>query len=319
MFKWKKLGRIFDPTKVENRTWIKQYSQAPSTLVFDDFVRVYFATRPDPDEQGNFVSYAGFVDLNRNNLFEIINIAEEPALKLGERGCFDEFGTYPISTIREGNEVWAYYGGWTRQVSIPYNTAIGFAKSCNNGVSFEKLGNGPVLSYSLDEPFNLGSMQIRKFNDVFHLFYVAGKKWIVVEGVPQMSLKIRMATSKDGLNWQKHNKNLIADSIDGNESQASPDVIFINGKYHMFFDYWDPMTFRKSRKRKIGYACSEDLINWKRDDQKAGIEVSESGWDSEMLAYPHVFELDGNIYMFYLGNEVGRYGFGLAQLEGELK
>ncbi|MEI6898836.1 MAG: glycosylase, partial [Bacteroidota bacterium] len=40
---------------------------------------------------------------------------------------------------------------------------------------------------------------------------------------------------------------------------------------------------------------------------------------SEMISYPHVFSLDGNIYMLYLGNHVGRYGFGLARLEGDLQ
>ena len=55
-----------------------------------------------------------------------------------------------------------------------------------------------------------------------------------------------------------------------------------------------------------------------RDDAKAGIDVSETGWDSESIAYPHVFEVDGKVFMLYLGNEVGRSGFGLAQLEGEL-
>ncbi len=33
-----------------------------------------------------------------------------------------------------------------------------------------------------------------------------------------------------------------------------------------------------------------------------------------MISYPHVFELDGSTYMAYLGNQVGRYGFGLAVL-----
>ena len=45
------------------------------------------------------------------------------------------------------------------------------------------------------------------------------------------------------------------------------------------------------------------------------MDVSEEGWDSEMLAYPHVFEIDNSIYMLYLGNQVGRHGFGLAKLE----
>ena len=37
-----------------------------------------------------------------------------------------------------------------------------------------------------------------------------------------------------------------------------------------------------------------------------------------MISYPHVFELDGRTYLAYLGNGVGRYGFGLAILDGSL-
>ena len=49
--------------------------------------------------------------------------------------------------------------------------------------------------------------------------------------------------------------------------------------------------------------------------RSAGIDISENGWDDESTAYPHVFELDSAVYMMYLGNQVGRFGFGLAQLE----
>jgi hypothetical protein len=38
-----------------------------------------------------------------------------------------------------------------------------------------------------------------------------------------------------------------------------------------------------------------------------------------MISYSHVFELDGKIFMMYLGNQVGKQGFGLAELVGELK
>lgn len=318
MFKWKKLGRIFNPTEVEGKYWLKEFAQAPATLIFDDFVRVYFSCRPKRDENGQFVSYSAFVDLDRKDLFNIINIADEPVFKLGEKGCFDEFGTYPMSVIQRDCETWAYYAGWTRCDSVPFNTAIGVAKSDDNGQTFSKLGKGPVLSYTPDEPLIISGPKIRKFNDKYYLFYICGKKWIIVNEKPEMSLKIRMATSDDGINWIKHNKNLISEINGEDESQASPDVFFANGKYHMFFCNWIPATFRGTKSRKIGYASSIDLINWKRDDSKAGIDVSECGWDSEMLAYPHVFELDGKIYMLYLGNEVGRYGFGLAELEGEL-
>jgi hypothetical protein len=37
-----------------------------------------------------------------------------------------------------------------------------------------------------------------------------------------------------------------------------------------------------------------------------------------MIAYPTVFDLDGNIYMIYVGNGNGQTGFGLAKLNGKL-
>ncbi|MEY4093696.1 MAG: hypothetical protein RLZZ53_895, partial [Acidobacteriota bacterium] len=112
---------------------------------------------------------------------------------------------------------------------------------------------------------------------------------------------------------------LIAPRLEADECQASPDVIFANGKYHMFFCYRYSLGYRgRDKGYRIGYASSTDLLTWSRDDAKASIDVSDTGWDSEMISYPHVFELDGRTFMFYLGNQVGRQGFGLAELEGVL-
>ena len=82
----------------------------------------------------------------------------------------------------------------------------------------------------------------------------------------------------------------------------------------------DATGFRddKSRSYRLGYAHSSDLMNWSRNDDLLTLDVSESGWDSEMVAYPTVFELDGNIHMIYGGNGNGKTGFGLATLEGQV-
>lgn len=321
MFSWKKLGKIFNPQEIKDKSWLNEFAQAPCVLAFDDFIRVYFNCRPKPDEKGQYVSYCAYVDLDRKNLFNVLDVAKEPVLKLGKLGCFDEFGTYPMSVLKENDKILAYYGGWTRCESVPFNVAIGCASSGDNGKSFEKLGYGPILSYSPEEPFILSGPKIRKFNNIFYLFYIAGRKWILVNNKPEPVYKIRMATSIDGINFKKHNKDLIKDVLGEDEAQASPDVIFKNGKYHMFFCYRKSEDFRRNKTNsyRIGYAASSDLVNWERDDKKVGIDISEDGFDNEMLAYPHVFELDSKIYMLYLGNEVGRYGFGLAELKGELK
>lgn len=316
MFFWKKKGLIFRPQQVEGRPWLKEFAQAPAALVFDSFVRVYFACRPSPDAKGQYVSHTAFVDLDRKDLQCILNVSKEPIFRLGELGTFDEFGTYPTSVIRRENDILAYYAGWTRCESVPFNVAIGGAISYDEGVTFEKMGKGPVLSYTPEEPFIIGGPKVRKFEGRWYLWYIAGKKWLLDAGRAEIVNKIRVATSADGLNWTRDYRDIIADRIEENECQASPDVFFYKGKYHMFFCYRYSLGFRSREKGyRIGYAWSNDLVKWTRDDDRAGITVSDEGFDSEMVSYPHVFELDGKLQLLYLGDQVGRNGFALATLE----
>jgi len=319
MYKWEKLGKVFDPKSVSGRPWLQEFAQAPASLLFDDFIRIYFSCRPAADENGQYVSYSAFVDLDRSDPLKVMRVSDEPILKLGALGEFDEFGTYPVSVIRHDNGVRAYYAGWTRCESVPFNVAIGVADSNDGGASFVKIGTGPVLSYSQDEPFVLSGPKIRRFNDIWCLFYIAGRKWKLVNGRPEPVYKIRMATSTDGLAWTKLNRDLVSSRLEEDEAQASPDVFYSNGSYHMFFCYRYSSNFRgKEFGYRIGYATSTNLFDWHRDDSKAGIDVSGSGWDEEMISYPHVFDVDGVTYLAYLGNQVGRHGFGLAKLLGNL-
>lgn len=316
MFKWNKLGRIFIPQNVSGREWLKEFAQAPSTLIFEKFVRVYFSCRPLPDQNGQYVSYTAYVDFDRGDLTKIVGLATVPILQLGGVGTFDEFGIYPVSVIRRGSYIQAYYGGWTRCESIPFTVAIGTAISRDNGETFTKLGDGPLLTSNLNDPFVLSGPKIRNFGGLDYLWYVAGTKWQKYKGRSEAVYKIRMATSTDGLHWVRSGQNLLEDKLEVDECQASPDVFFYKNRYHMFFCYKYSLNFRNNeRGYRIGYAVSDDLVHWVRDDTRAGMEVSEKGWDDQSLAYPHVFEVDDQIYMLYLGNEVGRYGFGLAKLE----
>ena len=92
-----------------------------------------------------------------------------------------------------------------------------------------------------------------------------------------------------------------------NECQASPDVFFHQGRYHMLFCFKHSLDFRNNdRGYRIGHAVSDDLLHWQRDDTQAGLDISASGWDDQSVAYPHVLALDGSTYLFYLGNQVGR-------------
>ena len=321
-FEWEKLGRVFVPEMVADRpAWMLGFAQAPNVVLMGDVVRVFFCCRPAPDKNMQFVSYCAYVDLDRTNLRRVRALSREPVLSLGDVGAFDEFGTYPVSVWPDGDELVAVYGGWTRCESVPFNISLGMARSRDGGRHFTKVGPGPVLSFAPDEPFVVTSPKLRKYAGKWILAYTAGRRWIHdADGRPEIIYKLRLASSEDGLNWVRLNKDLVESRLGDDEAQACPDIHYANGRYHMHFCYREGLDFRRNvaRSYRIGYAWSTDLENWQRDDAQVGLDVSAQGWDSEMVAYPCVFEVDGVTYMLYAGNGNGQTGFGLARLHGEL-
>lgn len=316
IIRWRKIGKIFDPTDHLLPNNCFAYAQSPQALVFDQFVRIYFSTR-EKDKGGKFLSHVAFVDFDKE-FKKIIRISDRVVIPLGGLGCFDEHGIFPMNVLRDGDRILAYTTGWNRKLSVSADASVGLAISNDNGKTFQKHGMGPVLTASLKEPFLVCDAFVTKF-DHFDMWYIFGTKWIKTpsETEPQRVYKIAHATSLDGVSWKRESVQIIPDFLDENECQALPTVIKIEGLYHMFFCFRSASGFRtdKSKSYRIGYAWSEDRIHWKRNDNNVGINLSEYGWDSEMLCYPHVFQCNGKILMLYNGNEFGKFGFGLAELE----
>ena len=259
--KWKKLGKIFDPTTYKLPNDCFEFAQSPQALVFDDFVRIYFSTR-QKDETGKYLSHIAFVDMNKN--FEkIINISADTIVKLGKLGRYDEHGIFPLNILRDGRKILGYVGGWNRRVSVSVDGSIGLAISNDNGLSFKKVGNGPILTSSLNEPFLIGDPFVAKFNNAYHMWYIYGTKWIdnIFNGSKERIYKIGHAISDDGVSWIKEGRQLIEDKLNHDECQALPTVININDNYHMLFCYRNAIGFRneKNSAYRIGYAFSNDL------------------------------------------------------------
>lgn len=316
--KWEKLGKIFNPLDHKLANNCIEFAQSPQTLVFDDFVRIYFSTRETDSKNGKFLSHIAFVDISKD-FKTVLHISKENVIKLGELGTFDEHGIFPINILKDKDRVLAYTCGWSRRVSVSVETSTGLAISNDNGLTFNKIGNGPILTSSLNEPFLVGDSFVAIFEGIYHMWYMFGTRWIDTkdEGAARV-YKIAHATSNDGINWKKEEaKQIITDFLNTDECQALPTVIFHNNTYHMYFCYREATGFRKDKTRgyRLGYAYSLDLITWIRDESKIGIKFSEEGWDSEMMCYPHIFKCDDKVYLLYNGNEFGRYGFGIAVLE----
>lgn len=314
--KWKKIGKIFDPVTYPLPCGGAGFAQSPQTLILDDRVRVYFSTR-ERDGAGKYLSHIAFVDFDKT-MQHVIQVSSQPVISLGAVGCFDEHGIFPINILKDNGRILAYTTGWNRRVSVSADAAIGLAVSYDNGVTFERYGNGPVMAATLHEPFLVGDAFVAKYGSIYHMWYIFGVRWTLSseEVQPDRVYKIAHATSEDGITWKRDGRLLITDRRDADECQALPTVIQLGKRYHMYFCHRAAHGFREDSDKayRIGYAYSDDLVTWHRDDKLAGIDISEEGWDSQMQCYPHVFSCEEKTYMLYNGNEFGRHGFGLAEL-----
>ena len=141
------------------------------------------------------------------------------------------------------------------------------------------------------------------------MWYASGSSWIKINGKNMPTYTINYLESNDGVHWGHVGKICIQPENDREYAFGRPYVIRHDGIYKMFYS-----IRYKDKGYRLGYAESADGITWNRMDDKMNFDVSESGWDSEVVAYSAVAEIKGKWYMFYNGNGMGKTGFGYAEL-----
>ncbi|MEP6068418.1 MAG: hypothetical protein ABJ246_21465, partial [Paracoccaceae bacterium] len=231
-----KLGQIFEAKPPFLPEGCISHAQSPQVLKRDDGCRIYFSTR-SRDAAGKFLSHVGFVDMD-DDLRTIRKTARQSVIPLGNAGCFDEHGIFPMNVLRVGDEIRGYTCGWNRRVSVSVDTAIGCAISRDGGDTFERQGDGPVLGPTLHEPFLVGDGFVIQHDGRFIMWYIFGTRWAreSADTAPDRVYKIGRATSDDGINWQTGNgATLIPDRLGADECQALPSVLVRDGVFHMVF------------------------------------------------------------------------------------
>lgn len=300
-------GRIFIPLD-----YGLEYCKSPQAIVFDAYVRIYFSyCIPDGDK---LKSRVGFVDYEKT--FKKILKVSKDVISDGKLGTFDEHGIFPFSPFRDGDDIKALTSGWTRRQSVSADSGIGLAVSSDGGNTFERYGDGPVMSACLNEPYLVDDGFVVTTDDgTYVMYYIFGTNWADYgTGQPERTYRIGIARSKNLLDWERNGKQVIECKSE-DEAQALPSVIYKNGIWHMVFCYRNTVGFREnaSNAYHIGYAFSKDMWNWERNDARIRIPLEE--WCREMQCYPNLFEMDGDVYLLYNGNHFGEKGFGLMKLE----
>jgi hypothetical protein len=241
--------------------------------------------------------------------FELGEVGVDPALAPGPLGAFDDSGvTTSWVTSHDGRE-YLYYTGWTRGVSVPFYFYVGLAVSDDEGQTYRRMSSAPILERSDVDPFLTASPCVLVDGGLWRMWYVSCTRWAIVAGEPRHWYHVKYAESDDGVHWSRSGMVCIDFKDESEFAIARPCVIKDGDIYRMWFS-------ARGDTYRLGYAESGDGTSWERRDTEVDLEPSTSGPDSEMLAYPLVFDFKERRHMLYNGNGYGATGIGHAVLEG---
>jgi hypothetical protein len=308
---WKKKGLIFEPDG--SKEWMMSHAQLPLVdQVNDDLLRVYFGTR---DRLNRTVTT--YIEVMADHPETVLHVSGKPVLGLGNLGCFDDSGAMPSWIVNDEGIKYLYYIGWNVGTAVPYRTAIGIALSEDGGRSFRRKYEGPILDRNDSEPYSCATPCVLVEHGVWRMWYQSCVKWDLYGEKPEPFYHIKYAESRDGFRWSRKGRVCIDFKSSNEAGITRPSILKEDGIYKMWYCYRGLAEYRTNKEMsyRIGYAESEDGFHWRRKDELAAIGPSENGWDSEMIAYPQVYQWKGLKHMLYNGNGFGRSGFGYALWE----
>jgi len=311
--KWQKKGLIFKPDN--HYPWMVSHAQvAIADEVRQGKLRIYFGTR---DKENRTITT--FIEVNPENPAEVLYVHNKPVLDLGPLGAFDDCGAMPACIVNKDGKKYLYYSGWNLAGTVPYRIAIGVAVSEDDGLTFQRIFEGPIMDRTHSEPYWCAAPFVMVEDNTWKIWYLSCFKWQVQEGKPEPYYHVKYAESQDGINWDRRGTVCIETKTQDEAAIARPVVIKEPGLYKMFYAFRGARGYRSdvSQSYRIGYAESPDGIQWTRKDDRVGIDISGEGWDSMMVAYPNLYRYNGKTYMLYNGNGFGKSGLGYAVLIDE--
>jgi hypothetical protein len=301
---WQKLGRVY--VAEGHAPWARRRAFLPTSLpIGEDRLRVFVAFLDD-----DLVGRVGYVDVDAADPTQVLAVSEHPVLDIGEPGMFDDSGVNPLSVFRTGGRLWLYYMGWQRSSRVPYLLFCGLAHSEDEGLTFHRHAPVPVFDRSPSEPLmRAGAFVLPRRDGGFRAWYSSGDTWLEANGRTRPTYALRYAESPDGVTWPAEGTTCLEPAGPDEYGLARPFVSDHGDGFSMLFS-----VRSHSRGYRMGYAESADGVRWERRDGDVGIDVSERGWDSEMVHSGWIQRTDHGTYLFYNGNGYGESGFGVAAM-----
>ncbi len=255
------------------------------------------------------ISRIKYIDVEKDNPNNVIEVCNIPSLDIGNPGCFDDNGVILGDIILVEDKMYLYYVGFQHVQKVKFYAFSGLAISSDNGKTFLRNSEVPVLDRTTTGRFGRCIHTVLHENGVFKCWYTIINDWKVINDISYPIYNIWYTESKDGMHFSVDDSILCIDTKGLEYRIGRPKVYKTTSGYEMFYTR-DLVT----KEYLVGYAVSEDGIHWIRRDDQFILPRSEYGWDSEMTCYPVKLDSGDKSYLFYNGNGMGKSGVGYGIL-----
>lgn len=288
-------------------SWFKKNTMVPVPhLVAPDRLRI-FLTMCDKDNVGRI----GYVDVDPENPGHVLGHSTAPVLDIGDDGCFDDSGVLPSALFEKDGKHYMFYSAYQKHAKVPYSILSGLAVFEGDDFSrLTRVSNVPILERTQAEQFIRSAIFCLEEGARYRIYYSSGNRWINNSIKEAPSYDIKCIESDSLFDWNGATPHPCINLSHDEYGLTTPGVFKEDGVYKMFY------AIRSVAKGyRLGYAESSDGLEWCRMDEKMDIDVSATGWDSEMICFGNLFKHKDKTYLFYCGNHYGMGGMGYAELE----
>lgn len=260
-----------------------------------------------------------------HNPFEWKLISPKPILGPDLTGDIRDVGVSFEYVLPRNDGPWFMYfasqGSWAEKGKLSTRTSLAISE--DEGLTW-KVMKEPLLALgppgSIDAGLTGGMSVLRNGPSDYFMWYTAGERYEWVGPIYRSIVHTGIARSSDGIDWTKLPEPAVSPRLDAVKPfeavTAKPCVLKINNIFHMWYS-----AFRmEGAGYRIEYARSEDGIHWVRFADRPVMKLTPGGFDSKNQSYPSIIKMGKQLWMFYVGNDFGTTGVGLATMDmDELK
>jgi predicted GH43/DUF377 family glycosyl hydrolase len=277
----------------EDDSGLVLYTGETEVQVFAGFTsQVYLTLQPTGLGTGSIYIYVNW-GISGNYSWQDYSL--NPIIK-SSNNYYDYYGTaQPVVLFDEGIYKMWYFGA----DQLGNGTGNILYAISNDGLNWNHYAGNPVMvpgNYGTWDSYDVQPCAVIKENEIYKMYYTGFSD-------VYSNWSIGLATSLDGINWEKHPNPVLQPSAYWEYQLVASSIIIFNGSYYLYY------TGRNKPFYSVGVAVSSDGINFLKYSGNP-ILTNTQQWESNGVLDANVIIENNTLKMVFMNSDAN--GFGLA-------